>query len=203
MADHHVYPDELNERGNKTRNGKNKRLAQELGIVIAKDMFESYLDVENQGTLFSWNFYGPTAARHASVQLPLCYRHKMKNIQELKAIAHEAALIEWSNLVASHDSLPKAHYTYEELISAFSYHFTSRVINHLLRDYKKSLSFDVTAANEDSVQTAFMNQLDIEKTRKDSIIEIEKRIVDQFEVNDQEKAKFTLLKHVNEFFDKF
>jgi hypothetical protein len=201
MIAHHVYADELNERGNKTRNGKNKRLAQELGIVVAKDMFETYLDVENQGPMFNWHSYSSSVARHASIQVPLYYRHSPKNIEELKVIAHESAAIEWKNLVSSHTDLPKAKYPYKELISAFEREFTSNRINIALKEYKYSLKFDVNATNIDAVKLEFYKQLDVEKARRDSLSNLEYRINEQFELTDQQKAKEDLSKYINEFFD--
>lgn len=203
MVEHPVYPDELNERGNKTHNGKNKRLAQKHGIVIAQERFNDFLDIDAQGPFFHWNLHSVSVARFAKVQLFMCYRHTPKNIEELKQITYDSVVIEWNNLVSNYDNLPTAYYPYESILETLQRHGTDLIVKDAFNAYKKSLPFFVTSDTLADVQADFNKQFDFESTRKSSFEMLEVRIPLQFEAVDQSRAREALFKYVNDFFDTF
>lgn len=83
---------------NKEAGYKNKKIAQDVGISIAKSTFQLMTEPKYQGANFDWNTYKGHINR-AQVDLFIYYKTKPKNIEELKKIAAISAEIEWNNLL--------------------------------------------------------------------------------------------------------
>lgn len=89
----------------KSKGYKNKLIAQEVGVNVAKDTFSDMLNVDFQGFMFSWD--SCTLLDLAKTQLFLYFKSKPKNLEELEAISFDSALIEFSNLKESYgEELP-------------------------------------------------------------------------------------------------
>ena len=100
----------------KEKGYKNKKIAQSVGIAIAKSTFELMNEPRYQGFNFDWKSYDGHISR-AESDLFLYYNKKPKNIQELKDIAANSAKIEWNNLLdANKNNLTVISYSKEETI---------------------------------------------------------------------------------------
>lgn len=99
----------------KSKGYKNKLIAQEVGIAVAKNTFKDMLNVDFQGFMFSWDSY--TLLDLSKTQLFLYFKSEPKNLDELKVIAFDSALIEFSNLKESYGAaLPVRIFDDEELL---------------------------------------------------------------------------------------
>jgi len=95
---------------------KNKRIAQSVGIAVAKTSFDMMLDIKNQAFMVSWN--KPFMLDRAGSDLFLYFGKTPKNIDELKVIANDAAHIEFENLKTSYEGeLPVRKYEDSEIIA--------------------------------------------------------------------------------------
>ena len=139
MKDHAVFPDEFNSKGNKTKAAQNKRLAQEVGIVVAKDNFERYLDIDNQSFAFRWNTFSSNIVSRATTGMFMAFQYIPKNQEELKRICADAALIEWENNIEQAKELPLKNYTFDEKVYHIESLVTSNVIYKAEREYYKTL----------------------------------------------------------------
>ena len=100
---------------NREKGYKNKRIAQSVGIAVAKTAFEMMLDVKNQAFMVSWD--KPFMLDRAGSDLFLYFGKPPKNVEELKVIANDAAHIEFENLKAAYDGeLPVRKYEDSEII---------------------------------------------------------------------------------------
>lgn len=100
----------------KEKGYKNKKIAQSVGIAIAKSTFELMNEPKYQGFNFDWKSYDGHISR-AESDLFIYYTTKPKNIQELKDIAAQSAKIEWNNLLeANKNNLTVISYSKEETI---------------------------------------------------------------------------------------
>lgn len=169
---------------------KNKLMAQQFGIEVAKDWFDEMLDVDNQGFRFCWE--APT--RIAS--LSLCYKHTPKNYEELKAIALEAINVEFSNLKESYvGELPTRTYTEQEVIDRSVSYATKSAVNLFQLDFYKQL---VGVSTEDS------RKLFMEKNSLDDLRNFGREKVEQLskEKNYTATLKDVILEKVDSYYDK-
>lgn len=94
---------------------KNKRIAQNIGMAVAKTSFNMMIDTEFRSFMVSWD--KPVLLDRAGDDLFLYFPNIPKNLDELKTIAAEAAQIEFERLKASHDGeLPVRTFTDSEII---------------------------------------------------------------------------------------
>ena len=96
---HVIFQDELNSAGNRTKAGKNKKLAQEIGISYAQKMFDFMKRLENQGPNFKWETFGNSLTSIACASLLTYFASKPKNLVELEEITKYAVLTEWNILL--------------------------------------------------------------------------------------------------------
>ncbi len=101
----------------KSKGYKNKIMAQNVGIAIAKGDFDMFFQKENRGFAFDWHTYYGHINR-AEKNLFMYFKDNIKNMQELQAIAKEAAKIEWNNLLEENkDNLPVDQFSDSEIVS--------------------------------------------------------------------------------------
>lgn len=94
---------------------KNKRIAQNIGMAVAKTSFNMMIDTEFRSFMVSWD--KPVLLDRAGDDLFLYFPNSPKNLDELKTIAAEAAQIEFERLKASHEGeLPLRNFTDSEII---------------------------------------------------------------------------------------
>lgn len=104
---------------NREKGYKNKRIAQSVGIAVAKTAFKMMLDIKNQAFMVSWD--KPFMLDRAGSDLFLYFGKPPKNVEELKVIANDAAHIEFENLKDSYDGeLPVRKYSDSEIIETIS-----------------------------------------------------------------------------------
>jgi hypothetical protein len=103
MNEHKTYPDELNKVGKRTKTGKNKQLAQEVGIKYAKKKFEEMQNTEAQPKNFDWKTYGHSLTGIVCSSLCTYFASSPKNMPELEEITKYAVVTEWNNLVANQE----------------------------------------------------------------------------------------------------
>lgn len=100
---------------NRGKGYKNKRIAQNIGMAVAKTSFNMMIDTEFRSFMVSWD--KPVLLDRAGDDLFLYFPKSPKNLDELKTIAAEAAQIEFERLKASHDGeLPVSTFTDSEII---------------------------------------------------------------------------------------
>lgn len=100
---------------NRGKGYKNKRIAQNIGMAVAKTSFKMMIDTEFRSFMVSWD--KPVLLDRAGDDLFLYFPNSPKNLDELKTIASEAAQIEFEHLKASHEGeLPVSTFTDSEII---------------------------------------------------------------------------------------
>lgn len=100
---------------NRGKGYKNKRIAQNIGMAVAKTSFKMMIDTEFRSFMVSWD--KPVLLDRAGDDLFLYFPNSPKNLDELKTIASEAAQIEFEHLKASHEGeLPVNTFTDSEII---------------------------------------------------------------------------------------
>lgn len=100
---------------NRGKGYKNKRIAQNVGIAVAKTAFEMMIDTDFRSFMVSWD--KPVLLDRAGDDVFLYFPNNPKNLDELKTIAAEAAQIEFEHLKASYEGeLPVSTFTDSEII---------------------------------------------------------------------------------------
>lgn len=100
---------------NREKGYKNKRIAQNIGMAVAKTSFNMMIDTKFRSFMVSWD--NPVLLDRAGDDLFLYFANSPKNLDELKTIATEAAQIEFEHLKASHEGeLPVSTFTDSEII---------------------------------------------------------------------------------------
>lgn len=100
---------------NRGKGYKNKRIAQNIGMAVAKTSFKMMIDTEFRSFMVSWD--KPILLDRAGDDLFLYFPKSPKNLDELKTIAAEAAQIEFEHLKASYEGeLPVSTFTDSEII---------------------------------------------------------------------------------------
>lgn len=115
----------------KSKGYKNKRIAQNVGIAVAKTTFKMMLDSGMRGFMFSWE--NPDLLNRAADDLFIYYPRdwrKPKNMEELKLIADQATRIEFENLKESYDGeLPVHVYSDLEIIEKITSIVTDKFLS--------------------------------------------------------------------------
>lgn len=100
---------------NRGKGYKNKRIAQSIGISVAKTSFNMMIDPEFSSFMASWD--NPILLDRAGDDLFLYFQNNPKNLDELKTIAIDAAKIEFERLKESYaGELPVRTFTDGEII---------------------------------------------------------------------------------------
>lgn len=100
---------------NRGKGYKNKRIAQNVGIAVAKTAFEMMIDTDFRSFMVSWD--KPVLLDRAGDDVFLYFPNNPKNLDELKTIAAEASQIEFEHLKASYEGeLPVSTFTDSEII---------------------------------------------------------------------------------------
>lgn len=117
--EHRMYEDEFNKAGNRTKAGKNKQLAQKIGIAYAQKMFDFMKNEKNQGATFEWQTYGNNLKNVACASLFSHFSPTPKNIKELEEITEYAVTTEWKILLEDaknkNEFLPLKEYAKEAM----------------------------------------------------------------------------------------
>lgn len=112
---------------NRSKGYKNKRIAQNIGIAVAKTAFKMMIDTEFRSFMVSWD--KPILLDRAGEDLFIYFPNSPKNLDELKTISSEAAQIEFDILKSSYDGdLPVRFFTDSEIIDTV----TSLTTNNFL-----------------------------------------------------------------------
>ena len=113
---------------------KNKRIAQNIGMAVAKTSFNMMIDTEFRSFMVSWD--KPVLLDRAGDDLFLYFPNIPKNLDELKTIAAEAAQIEFERLKASHEGeLPVRTFTDSEIIETVTSITTKNLLMGIQVDF--------------------------------------------------------------------
>jgi hypothetical protein len=194
---HLEFPDEFNDKGNKTHGAKNKKMAQDCGIKFARKFFESMKDVSHQSTTFSWNTYAEGLRGIVEASVYGMYRHLPKNIDELEKIASDAAVIEWSILVSEHPDLPVRTVTTQEKIHALSQLATSS----FLRIQEVDFYHDELPKKDQNEH--WKTLYDLKYPKEDNIKKSLSKMHDYVEKNCSEEEKELVIKEVTAFINDY
>lgn len=119
---------------NREKGYKNKRIAQNVGIAVAKTAFKMMLDTEYRSFMVSWD--NPILIDRVGSDLFIYFSNTPKNLDELKAIASESARIEFEHLKLSYDGvLPVRIFDDNEIIDTVSKLTTSNFLMGLQVDF--------------------------------------------------------------------
>lgn len=100
---------------NREKGYKNKRIAQNVGIAVAKTAFNMMIDPNFRSFMVSWD--NPILLDRAGDDLFIYFSSNPKNLDELKVISSDAAHIEFEILKASYNGeLPVSTFTDSEVI---------------------------------------------------------------------------------------
>lgn len=172
---------------------KNKLIAQNVGIAVANTTFEMLLDISNHSFLTSWE--QPYLLNRAGNDLFMYYGNSPKNLDELKSIANEAAVIEFENLKAAYKGeLPVKKFTDSEVVSVVTHLTTVNFLSFM------TVQFFAENKTVKSINKVWKD-LFVQKHTTDSLLELaNKRAMDIFKeksvsVQNQE----TVLKNIEYF----
>lgn len=202
MQEHMIYQDTYNKNGNKTKEGKNRQLAQEIGISYTTRMFEEMLNVENQGINFSWETFQENVAELVIITLLFNFSHTSKNIEELKNIAALAVKIEWANKVEQYSKdkeLPLREKTNEQYISYAMEQATS--IFYLEKERESSKEY----FNRDDCdkKLKFFESINLEEYKKEAFETFYNKVSKYLENQDDiETYKLEINKKINVLYEK-
>lgn len=119
---------------NRGKGYKNKRIAQNIGMAVAKTSFKMMIDTEFRSFMVSWD--KPVLLDRAGDDLFLYFTKSPKNLDELKTIAAEAAQIEFEHLKAAHNGeLPVSTFTDSEIIDTVTSITTKNFLMGLQVDF--------------------------------------------------------------------
>lgn len=119
---------------NRGKGYKNKRIAQNIGMAVAKTSFKMMIDTEFRSFMVSWD--KPVLLDRAGDDLFLYFTKSPKNLDELKTIAAEAAQIEFEHLKAAHNGeLPVSIFTDSEIIDTVTSITTKNFLMGLQVDF--------------------------------------------------------------------
>lgn len=174
---------------------KNKLIAQNVGIAVANNSFKMMLDVKMQSFMNSWD--DPVLLKRAGDDMFLYFRSNPKNLEELKAIAKEAAYIEFENLKESHvGKLPVRIYSDDEIVDTITSLSTDRFLllrsMEFYRDNEKVIDIDSKWKDLFVQQYTVAKLSDMSKIRANQIFE---------EKNVSEINRSTVLKNIDSFWN--
>lgn len=88
---------------------RNEIYAEKIGQAVAKNMFESMLDITNQGDNFTWDRFSEIFSSTVKTQVFMGFKDGVKNIEGLKTIAVDSFVEEVDKLKTEYqqnDTLP-------------------------------------------------------------------------------------------------
>lgn len=157
----------------KEKGYKNKKIAQSVGIAIAKSTFELMNEPKYQGFNFDWKSYDGHISR-AESDLFIYYTTKPKNIQELKDIAAQSAKIEWNNLLeANKNNLTVISYSKEETIDNILKICTDSFIKLKQVEFYAKQSSNKVKNIEKNWKQLFVEQYSVKKLLEDASLKAE------------------------------
>lgn len=136
---------------------KDEQLAQEVGIAVARSMFNDHKDPKYQTFLFSWATFGSVVSNMASSKLFMYFTIRPVNYAEMQAVTSAAALTEWEILVSnSSDPLPVATFTVDEIIEQSKQYF-HRFYEILERQFQVQYNKEFPTAGDLDWKVPFTN----------------------------------------------
>lgn len=173
------------------KNAKNKLIAQEAGINTARASYKHGL--YHQTIMFSWD-REPMFLEITLENLDLSYINKPRNLDELRAIAKEACLLEYDNLKANHKGpLPVEKFSDEDLIFLLSECSTDTVKIGLPVDFYYALKDRKVKDIDNTWKAIFIQEYSLEQVKQYALDHFEEKLWNKrFTPAIQEAALFVI-----------